>query len=42
MNTDSSTHRAPVAVVTAGPWAGPLLAEAGVPLPLAPSFEQVT
>lgn len=42
VNTDGSTHRAPVAVVTAGPWAGPLLAEAGVPLPLAPSFEQVT
>jgi sarcosine oxidase len=34
--------RASVAVVTAGPWAGPLLRTAGVDLPLAPSFEQVT
>ena len=42
VNTDGATYRAPVAVVTAGPWAGPLLADAGVSLPLAPSFEQVT
>ncbi len=34
--------RAPVAVVTAGPWAGRLLADAGTTLPLVPSFEQVT
>jgi sarcosine oxidase len=33
---------APVAVVTAGPWAGPLLRTAGLELPLVPSFEQVT
>jgi sarcosine oxidase len=33
---------APVAVVTAGPWAGPLLRTAGLDLPLVPSFEQVT
>jgi monomeric sarcosine oxidase len=34
--------RAPVAVVAAGPWAGPLLRTAGLDLPLVPSFEQVT
>jgi sarcosine oxidase len=34
--------RAPVAVVTAGPWAAPLLRTAGIDLPLVPSFEQVT
>jgi len=33
---------APVAVVTAGPWAGPLLAAAGIDLPLVPSREQVS
>jgi monomeric sarcosine oxidase len=33
---------APTVVVTAGPWAGPLLRTAGVDLPLQPSFEQVT
>ena len=36
------TYRAAVAVVTAGPWAGPLLRTAGIDLPLVPSFEQVT
>ena len=35
-------YTAPVAVVTAGPWAGPLLRTAGIDLPLVPSFEQVT
>ncbi len=34
--------RAPVAVVTAGPWARGLLTGAGMDLPLVPSFEQVT
>jgi sarcosine oxidase len=33
---------APVVVVAAGPWAGPLLRTAGIDLPLVPSFEQVT
>lgn len=33
---------APVAVVTAGPWAAPLLRTGGIDLPLVPSFEQVT
>jgi sarcosine oxidase len=42
VNTEGSTYRAPVAVVTAGPWAGGLLADAGLPVPLTPSFEQVT
>jgi sarcosine oxidase len=37
-----AVHRADVAVVTAGPWAGPLLRMAGLDLPLVPSFEQVT
>jgi sarcosine oxidase len=39
---DGEVARAPVAVVTAGPWAGGLLRAAGVDLPLVPSFEQVT
>jgi sarcosine oxidase len=39
---DGDVFRAPVAVVTAGPWAGGLLAGAGTELPLVPSFEQVT
>lgn len=39
---DGEVVRAPVAVVTAGPWAGTLLRSAGVDLPLVPSFEQVT
>lgn len=39
---DGRTFRAPVLVVTAGPWAGPLLRTAGIDLPLVPSFEQVT
>jgi sarcosine oxidase len=39
---DGETYRAPVAVVTAGPWAAGLLRTAGLDLPLVPSFEQVT
>ena len=42
VNTVGETYRAPLAVVTAGPWAGPLLRDAGIDLPLVPSFEQVT
>jgi len=42
VNTEGSTYRAPVAIVAAGPWAGGLLADAGLLIPLAPSFEQVT
>jgi len=42
VSTEGSTYRAPVAVIAAGPWAGGLLADAGLPLPLVPSFEQVT
>lgn len=40
--TRGDAFRAPVAVVTAGPWAAPLLRTAGIDLPLVPSFEQVT
>jgi sarcosine oxidase len=42
VNTGGATYRAPVAVIAAGPWAGGLLEGAGIPLRLAPSFEQVT
>jgi sarcosine oxidase len=42
VDTDGTTYRAPVAVIAAGPWAGGLLAAAGLPLHLVPSFEQVT
>ena len=42
VNTAAESYRAPVAVVTAGPWAGQLLRDAGIDLPLVPSFEQVT
>lgn len=40
--TAGDAYLAPVAVVTAGPWAAPLLRTAGIDLPLVPSFEQVT
>jgi sarcosine oxidase len=40
--TRGDAFLAPVAVVTAGPWAAPLLRTAGIDLPLVPSFEQVT
>ena len=39
---DGGTIRAPVAIVAAGAWAGPLLASAGIPLPLRPTLEQST
>jgi len=42
VRTEAETYRAPVVVVTAGPWAGDLLRTAGIDLPLVPSFEQVT
>jgi sarcosine oxidase len=42
VNTQAETFRAPVVVVTAGPWAGDLLRTAAIDLPLVPSFEQVT
>jgi sarcosine oxidase len=42
VTSDGEVIRAPVAVVTAGPWAAALLGTAGVGLPLVPSFEQVT
>ena len=40
--TSKGAFRAPVAIVAAGPWAGPLLSSAGVSLPLEPSLEQVS
>jgi sarcosine oxidase len=40
--TASETYRVPIVVVTAGPWAGPLLVHAGTALPLVPSMEQVS
>ncbi len=42
VHADAGMYRAPVVVVTAGPWAGDLLRTAGIDLPLVPSFEQVT
>lgn len=42
VHTASGAYRAPVVVVTAGPWAAGLLRTAGIDLPLAPTFEQVT
>ena len=42
VHTAGESYRAPIVVVTAGPWAGPLLRTAGVDLPLVPSLEQVT
>jgi sarcosine oxidase len=38
----SGVIRARVAIVAAGPWAGPLLATAGIDLPLQPTLEQST
>ncbi|MEX2276143.1 MAG: FAD-dependent oxidoreductase [Actinomycetota bacterium] len=40
--TPGETFGAPVAVLAAGSWAGPLLTDAGRPLALRPSLEQVT
>jgi sarcosine oxidase len=42
VNTDGTTYRAPVAIIAAGPWGGGLLADAGLPIPLVPSIEQVS
>src|SRR3954468_7896828 len=42
VHTAADTYRAPIVVVTAGPWAAPLLRTAGLDLPLVPSLEQVT
>jgi sarcosine oxidase len=42
VHTAAAAYRAPVVVVTAGPWAAGLLGTAGIDLPLVPSFEQVT
>lgn len=42
VTSEGEVFRAPVAVVTAGPWAAELLGAAGTHLPLVPSFEQVT
>jgi sarcosine oxidase len=42
IETAAGELRAPVAVVTAGPYARPLLAQAGIDLPLEPAFAQVT
>lgn len=42
VTAEGDVVRAPVAVVTAGPWARGILGGAGVDLPLVPSFEQVT
>jgi sarcosine oxidase len=42
VTSEGEVVRAPVAVVTAGPWAAALLGTAGITLPLVPSFEQVT
>jgi sarcosine oxidase len=41
VETAESSFRAPVAVVTAGPWARPLLSGAGIDLPVTPSRESV-
>jgi sarcosine oxidase len=40
--SDGSVIRAPVAIVAAGSWAGPLLRDAGVDLSLRPTLEQST
>jgi sarcosine oxidase len=42
VHADGEAIRAPVLVVTAGPWAGDLLRTAGIDLPLVPSLEQAT
>jgi sarcosine oxidase len=41
VETEEETYRAPVAVVTAGGWARPLLAGAGIDLPVRPTRETV-
>jgi sarcosine oxidase len=42
VHTEGASYRAPIVVLTAGPWAAPLLRSAGMDLPLVPSLEQVT
>lgn len=42
VDTPAETYRAPIAVVTAGPWSRSILLGAGLDLPLVPSLEQVT
>lgn len=42
VRTPGQTFRTPIVVVTAGAWAGPLLEEAGLDLPLTVSKEQVS
>jgi sarcosine oxidase len=42
VTTADETVHAPVAVITAGPWAADLLFELGIDLPLRPSFAQVS
>ncbi|MCC6224619.1 MAG: FAD-dependent oxidoreductase [Thermoleophilia bacterium] len=42
ITSGEETVHAPVAVIAAGPWAGDLLFELGIDLPLRPSFAQVT
>ncbi|HEX6331036.1 MAG TPA: N-methyl-L-tryptophan oxidase [Actinomycetota bacterium] len=42
VHAEGESFRAPIVVVTAGPWAGGLLRTAGIDLPLTPSLEQVT
>lgn len=42
VRTAAAAYRAPVVVVTAGPWAAKVLATAGIDVPLVPSFEQVS
>ena len=42
VTSGEETVHAPVAVIAAGPWAGDLLFELGIDLPLRPAFAQVT
>lgn len=42
VHTEAERYRAPVVVMTAGPWAGDLLRTAAIDLPMVPSLEQVT
>jgi len=38
--TAEESHRAPLAVLAAGPWNGPMLRDAGIEIALRPTFEQ--
>ncbi len=42
VTSGEETVHAPVAVIAAGPWAGDLLFELGIDLPLRPAFAQIT